>query len=227
MVIGGFVGLGMWRCSRAPPGVPRAPAPFIVVGMIACFGSIAHAPLGLMLMVAEMTGSLSCCRRRWWRSGSPRWSSASSTIYESQLEVAPTRPRIAPLRAAASELRHGRRCDGRPHGWSFPTATPTMSLSLLGRTSPARPVIEGDGASSASSACDVDIGPLPRRSAADPTYPSVQSDQGLDFALDAMVSAGIDWVPVIATARRRDRRHEGDHRRYRGRCGVHCTPSPR
>jgi CIC family chloride channel protein len=38
--------------------MPGVSAPFMVVGLIACFGSFAHAPLGLMLMVAEMTGSL-------------------------------------------------------------------------------------------------------------------------------------------------------------------------
>ncbi len=60
MVVGGFMGAGMWRLLEplAPGIVPHNPAPFVVVGMIACFGSIAHAPLAVMLMVAEMTGSL-------------------------------------------------------------------------------------------------------------------------------------------------------------------------
>ena len=31
---------------------------FVVVGMMACFGSISRAPIAVMLMVAEMTGSL-------------------------------------------------------------------------------------------------------------------------------------------------------------------------
>src|SRR5262249_51444999 len=34
------------------------PMPFVIVGMTACFGAVAHAPLAVMLMVAEMTGSL-------------------------------------------------------------------------------------------------------------------------------------------------------------------------
>jgi CIC family chloride channel protein len=41
------------------PGVPATPAPFVIVGMMALFGGIAHAPLAVMLMVAEMTGNLS------------------------------------------------------------------------------------------------------------------------------------------------------------------------
>ena len=38
--------------------MPVDPAPFVIVGMMALFGSIAHAPLAVMLMVAEMTGDL-------------------------------------------------------------------------------------------------------------------------------------------------------------------------
>ena len=41
------------------PGLPDGPAVFVVVGMMACFGSVAHAPLAVMIMVAEMTGSFS------------------------------------------------------------------------------------------------------------------------------------------------------------------------
>lgn len=39
--------------------MPASPAPFVIVGMMAHFGGIAHAPLAVMLMVAEMTGNLS------------------------------------------------------------------------------------------------------------------------------------------------------------------------
>jgi CIC family chloride channel protein len=60
MVIGGFVGAAVWRVSfDVLPGLPADPAPFVIVGMMALFGGIAHAPLAVMLMVAEMTGNLS------------------------------------------------------------------------------------------------------------------------------------------------------------------------
>ena len=39
------------------PALPGGPGVFVVVAMMACFGSVAHAPLAVMLMVAEMTGS--------------------------------------------------------------------------------------------------------------------------------------------------------------------------
>ena len=60
MVIGGMLGAAVWRLSyHVLPGLPDTAAPFVIVGMMALFGSIAHAPLAVMLMVAEMTGNLS------------------------------------------------------------------------------------------------------------------------------------------------------------------------
>ncbi|MBO0884347.1 MAG: chloride channel protein, partial [Mycobacterium sp.] len=61
IVIGAFVGAAIWRLGDLShlPGVPDGPGVFVVVGMMACFGSVAHAPLALVIMVAEMTGSFS------------------------------------------------------------------------------------------------------------------------------------------------------------------------
>ncbi len=59
MVIGAFTGASIWRLLEPiAPSVPHNPAPFVIVGMMACFGSISRAPLAVMIMVAEMTGSL-------------------------------------------------------------------------------------------------------------------------------------------------------------------------
>lgn len=59
MVIGAFTGAAVWRVleTLGAPSVPGNPAVFVVVGMMACFGSIARVPLAVMLMVGEMTGS--------------------------------------------------------------------------------------------------------------------------------------------------------------------------
>lgn len=59
VVIGAFVGAAVWRLGElaGAPGLPETPAVFVVVGMMACFGSVAHAPLAVMIMVAEMTDS--------------------------------------------------------------------------------------------------------------------------------------------------------------------------
>jgi len=61
IVIGSFVGAAIWRLADLTglPGVPDNPGVFVVIAMMACFGSVAHAPLAVMLMVAEMTGSFS------------------------------------------------------------------------------------------------------------------------------------------------------------------------
>ncbi len=61
IVIGCFVGAAVWRLAELTglPGVPPAPGVFVVVAMMACFGSVGHAPLAVMIMVAEMTGSFS------------------------------------------------------------------------------------------------------------------------------------------------------------------------
>ncbi|EHI10700.1 chloride channel protein [Mycolicibacterium thermoresistibile] len=61
VVIGAFVGAALWRLGEAvdAPGLPESPGVFVVVGMMACFGSVAHVPLAVLLMVAEMTGSFS------------------------------------------------------------------------------------------------------------------------------------------------------------------------
>lgn len=60
MVIGGMLGATVWRLGHnILPHMPQSPAPFVIIGMMALFGSVAHAPFAMMLMVAEMTGNLS------------------------------------------------------------------------------------------------------------------------------------------------------------------------
>lgn len=60
MVTGGMLGAAFWRLGAGHlPQLPSSSAPFVIVGMMALFGGIAHAPLAVMLMVAEMTGNLS------------------------------------------------------------------------------------------------------------------------------------------------------------------------
>ena len=60
MVIGAFMGAAVWRLFEPiAPSMGHDPSPYVIVGMMCCFGSISRAPLAVMLMVAEMTGSLS------------------------------------------------------------------------------------------------------------------------------------------------------------------------
>ena len=60
MIIGAFIGASVWRLFEpVVPSMGHSPAPYVIVGMMCCFGGISRAPLAVMLMVAEMTGSLS------------------------------------------------------------------------------------------------------------------------------------------------------------------------
>jgi chloride channel protein, CIC family len=59
MVIGGLTGAALWRLGQDLPGFPQDPGAMVIIGMIAMFGAIAHTPLAMLLMVAEMTGNLS------------------------------------------------------------------------------------------------------------------------------------------------------------------------
>lgn len=89
MVIGGMVGACFWRlCYHVFPGLPATPAPFVIVGMMALFGGIAHAPLAVMLMVAEMTGNLSMLAPAMIAVGIATILVGGTTMYTSQV---PTR----------------------------------------------------------------------------------------------------------------------------------------
>jgi CIC family chloride channel protein len=88
IVIGAFVGAAIWRLGELTglPGVPDGPGVFVVVGMMACFGSVARAPLAIMIMVAEMTGSFSVVPGAILAVGiaSMLMSRTNVTIYEAQ-----------------------------------------------------------------------------------------------------------------------------------------------
>ncbi|HVC27014.1 MAG TPA: chloride channel protein [Nitrososphaerales archaeon] len=60
LVIGGFLGAALWLAvNSAFPGWISTPAPLVIVGMMALFGGVGRAPIAVMLMVSEMTGSVS------------------------------------------------------------------------------------------------------------------------------------------------------------------------
>ena len=86
MVIGGLLGASLWRLLEPfAPGLPIEPAPFVIVGMMVLFGSIAHAPLAVMLMVAEMTGNLAMLAPAMIAIGVASFVVGERSIYRSQL----------------------------------------------------------------------------------------------------------------------------------------------
>lgn len=89
MVVGGMFGASFWRLTHdILPHMPPQPAPFVIIGMMALFGGIAHAPLAVMLMVAEMTGNLSLLAPAMLAVAISTALVGNRTIYHSQL---PTR----------------------------------------------------------------------------------------------------------------------------------------
>src|SRR5919202_1887228 len=86
MVIGGSLGAAFWYLGHGIlPAMPASPAPFIIIAMMALFGGIAHAPLAMMLMVAEMTGNLSLLAPAMVAVALSTALVGDATIYRSQL----------------------------------------------------------------------------------------------------------------------------------------------
>jgi chloride channel protein, CIC family len=57
MVIGAAAGAAVWRLLEPSGLAPGSPAVLVVIGMAACLGAIAHAPVAITVMVVEVTGS--------------------------------------------------------------------------------------------------------------------------------------------------------------------------
>lgn len=88
MIIGGMTGALLWRLSyHLLPGLPALPAPFVIVGMMALLGGIAHVPIAVMLMVVEMTGNLSLLAPAMIAVSISYLLVGKQTIYISQLEA--------------------------------------------------------------------------------------------------------------------------------------------
>lgn len=204
MVIGGFVGAAVWRLLEPiVPGIPHSPAPFVIVGMMACFGSIARAPLAVMLMVAEMTGSLSILAPAMIAVGVAYLivHSTDQTIYTSQLRNREE--------AQSARLRFGLPLLDRAH---VSTAMSAPRVVLLAEASvtdaivelekagvPGAPVTDSDGRFRGT----VDLANLQMMPAdalvsggLDVAAPSVRDDVNLDVAVDALPE-GHPWLTVL------------------------------
>lgn len=203
MVIGGSVGLVVWRLLHDAPGMPTTPAPFMVVGMIACFGAIAHAPLALMLMVAEMTGSLALLPPAMIALGLAALMVGDRSIYESQLRSRADSPahRLRfglPLLASvrASDAMSSPRLVLRPGDPIDDAADALHELGLRGA-----PVADADGRLiGVVETVRIDAmtdGTRRTRDALDHDHPIVRATTSLDEVLDRLVSVNVSWAPVV------------------------------
>lgn len=208
MVIGGFTGAAIWRLLEPmAPAVPAGPASFVIVGMMATFGSICRAPLAVMIMVAEMTGSLSALAPAMIAVGLATLivRIPDATIYRSQLknrEDSPAHrlqrsmPLLGSLEAADSM--------SRPRV-VLPAAAPLRDAfqRLTAEHVPGAPVVDELGAFTGvvrleelRDLADQDhpgeVGRL-----ADPTAQSIAVTDRLDAALEAMLLGRANWVSVL------------------------------
>ncbi len=207
MVIGAFVGAAAWRLLEPiAPGVSHDPGAFVIIAMMACFGSIARAPLAVMLMVSEMTGSFEVLAPAMVAVGVATLivGRFDDTIYRSQLRN-------------RGELPGARLAAGMPMLGSI-TASEAMSrpLIVLFAAQNAREAIDTMRAKPVGGApvvdekhvylgvfdidkvesMKLDDGATAGR-VVDPTAPSIALGANLDAALEALMTSSRNWVPVL------------------------------
>ena len=203
MMIGAFLGASVWRLlAPIAPGVPLSPAPFVVVGMMASFGAIAHAPIAVMLMVAEMTGSLELLAPAMLAVGVAVLVVGDNTIYTSQLKDR--------KESSASKLEVGMPLlasvpvtDGMRPPRVLLEVGDTVGESVRSLTSVNRPVaavVEGEGIYRGAVTMEMLSGKDDEAGVgefADRAWPVVPATATMDAAAEAIVESGAMWVPVL------------------------------
>ena len=207
MVIGAMVGASVWRlCYHVLPGVPDTPGPFVIVGMMALFGGIAHAPLAVMLMVAEMTGNLSMLAPAMIAVGISSIVVGDATIYTSQVPSRAGSPahRLQLSFPLLSTLAVRQAMTPSPLQLS-PQQSVEEAEQLLGEhTVGGASVLDARGnLLGVLTLADSGRVPLGERGsrrvegAMNRDVLAIQPDDTLDVALEQLTSHRIGWMPVV------------------------------
>lgn len=207
LVIGGAGGALLWRLAHLI-GLNADQQAFVIVGMAACFGAVAHAQVSVLLMVAEMTGSLALLPPAMVAVAFAALVVGQTTIYRSQLK----------RRSDSPAHRFG---FGLPSAQTVPVTelmTPPRLLlpaslpvaEALARLQaaglPGAPVITQEGsflgsAQAPALARAVEEGRTGRAglvgAVADAEAMTLPIEAGLDSALDALPASKGGWVPVL------------------------------
>jgi hypothetical protein len=209
MVIGAFVGASLWRLIEPlAPSVGHSPAPFVIVGMMTCFGGISRAPLAVMLMVAEMTGSLSLVLPAMVSVGLATLivRRADDSIYRSQLRSRAESPAHRLLVGLPLLAELSARDAVAPTRCVLPDelSAEQMRTRLRDAGVLAAPCVRADG----TYAGVVEL-PALEQSLRDgtPTIELVEVapvalERRLDVVLDVLMNAQRSWVPVVDDGRR-------------------------
>ena len=212
LVIGAFIGASVWRLFEPViPSMGHNPAPYVIIGMMCCFGGISRAPLAVMLMVAEMTGSLSILGPAMIAVGLAWFivRRSDDTIYRSQLKSradAPAQRLLMGMPVLASipvrqAMAHPRLVI------TGGASVATTRRKLIEHGLAGAPVVDGqdrfEGSVSLHSLADAEEGPDSRlASIIDVSAPTVSESACLDVAVDAMSTSTQHWVSVLDADRR-------------------------
>ena len=199
MVIGGVFGAAAWRLFGDVPGFPSEPGPIVIICMIATFGSIAHVPLAMLLMVGEMTGNLSLLAPAMVAVAVASLVVGDASIYESQvatrldspahrhrfaiplLSTLTVRRAIQPARVVEADAKVAdvmSQSDGQ-------VVLVLEGADIVGGIRPERlKAVAVDG--------DVRVGDCIERHET-----ALDAEMTLDEALDALVDSARSWLPVV------------------------------
>ncbi len=215
MVIGGMIGASLWRLGLGVfPQMPPDPAPFVIVGMMATFGGVAHAPLAVMLMVAEMTGNLSLLAPAMIAVAISTALVGDTTIYRSQLPDRASAPvhrvRFSFPLLSALLVRDAMRPVGPMISAGATVAGAASRLATNGGESGREGlvVVDEQGQYVATLRPEqIERVPLYDRAHVSVktivgrVVPPLQPDQGLDAALEQLTDDGLGWAPVVDEGR--------------------------
>jgi CIC family chloride channel protein len=207
MVIGGMVGALVWRLSyHVLPGIPDTPAPFVIVGMMALFGGIAHAPLAVMLMVAEMTGNLSMLAPAMIAVGIASIIVGKSTIYTSQVDTRADSPahRLQMSFPLLSTLAVRQTMVVLSASFSPQQTVADAEKVLANHIESGAPVLDAQGnLLGVLTQVDIQRIPIAERVTAlvemamNRDVLTVYPDDTLDEALEQLTSHRVSWAPVV------------------------------
>ncbi len=212
LVIGAFIGASVWRLFEpVVPSMGHSPTPYVVIGMMCCFGGISRAPLAVMLMVAEMTGSLSILGPAMIAVGLAWFivRRSDDTIYRSQLRTRADAPAQRLLMGmpvlAGIPVRQAMASPRLVISGGTPPATASRELQHEGLTG--GPVVDREGRfEGAVSLRSLDEGKedAGRRleSVVDVSAPTVSESANLDIAVDALTTSTQRWVSVLDAERK-------------------------
>lgn len=210
MVIGAFTGAAFWRLGEGfLPAFGHNATPYVIIGMAACFGSIARAPLAVLLMVAEMTGTLQILAPAMVAVGIATLivSRNDDSIYRSQprsrdesaaSRIVAAQPLLTTIRVSEAMCRPRLLLEA-------PATVAGGRRALLGAGVRGAPLLDGSGrlAGTVEVARLTGVGDdesLTRY--ADATSPTLRPEMTLDVGLDAIATSAAGWVPVVDDERR-------------------------